>query len=398
MRRRTFLTSLAVLSGAALLSPRWALGQSGPAQKTLIVLFLRGGNDGLNTLVPYAEPRYYQLRPTLAIPPPGRPSGAIALDGRFGLHPALAPLKNLYDLGEVALFPAVHYPNGNLSHFESQKFIESGDVVARKQGWLNRYLSATASAAGNRPWRAVAVGAELPFALQGQFPASVIASGEGQKFWGGWYYKVNPLPGWWREAYAGRTDPLGKRLAQAVGQGLDDVQRLESLPPTSGTYPDTNFGKSLKRLAQLIRSDLRPEIIALDLGGFDTHARQAQTHAGVLSDLATGLAAFYTDLFDLRHSLLLLVMSEFGRTVRENGSAGTDHGMAGLWLALGGRVRGGIWGDWPGLADNRLIAGNYLAPTVDFRDLLSEALARYLGADPSTVLPGYASRLLGFLA
>ncbi len=398
MKRREFLSSLAVLTGAALLRPTWAFGND-LSYPSLVVIFLRGGNDGINTLVPYADNNYYALRPTLALPRPGKPNGVIPLNAYFALHPALAPLKSIYDSGELAFLPAVHYPNPNLSHFESQKLLESGSLSPQPNGWLNRYLSSREHI--RFKWRAVAIGNALPHSMEGDFPVSVIAGGSIPEFWG-WLpgYKTE-LPKWWQETYTNSSSSLVRTMASALAQGLSDFQTLKELKnqTPSGSYPNTTLGESLKLLAQMFKSNSRPEIAALDIGGWDTHAQQAQIHSKLLGELAAALNAFYGDLVSLRQQLLIVVMSEFGRNLRENGAQGTDHGQAGLWMVLGGKVKGGIVGDWPGISPAQLTDGAYLRATCDFRDVLGEILQRHLNlSDPGQVLLGHRYQTVGFLA
>ncbi len=412
MHRRKFLKNLLALpvigGGMMFRSPltlglNSALADTGQLP-TLVVIFMRGGNDGLNTVVPHGEDRYYQLRPNIAIARPGSgPGEALDLDGFFGFHPALAPLRPFYQRNELAIMPAVHYPDAIRSHFEIQRLLEGGAVNRQASGWLNRYLLANPRVAS---LRGAAVGDRMTFALQGKITVPVVKSSN-NAFWGASEYKQR-LPQLMRDVYSPAAPRANLHpLYKAAIQGLDTVDLLQGQNPENYTpennaqYPDTAFGRNLKRLAQIIKAGMGLEVATVDSGSWDTHASQGNAegyHAQKLAEYAQGVAAFYSDLQGYRQNLLVLTMTDFGRTARENGSKGTDHGNAATWMALGGSVNGGIHGDWPGLEDDQLYLGRYLAHTIDFRDVLGEVLNRHLMVpDPAEILAGHDFQPVGFL-
>lgn len=339
------------LARAAYASYRPLPSSTALSRPVLVCLFLHGGVDGLSLVVPHGDPTYYRERPRLAIPR----SAVIDLDGYFGLHPSLAPLKPLWDNGSLAAIHAVGSPEATRSHFEAQDYMETGTpgVKSTPDGWLNRYYRHDREHADTPPpFRAVAFGPELPRILTGPAPALAI----------------------------------------------DDLQAFGLRVPHGAEYPGGGrFGRALLRIAQLIKADVGLEIACADLGGWDTHVNQGASEgqlAARLAELGRGLAAFARDLGERMRDVVVLTMSEFGRTVRENGNAGTDHGHATAMLVLGGLggpVNGGrIIGKWPGLDPADRFEGRDLAVTTDFRDLFGEVLARHLGAgDLNSVFPGF---------
>ncbi len=401
MHRRDFIKSLLALSvvgtGMSLRTSLVWANATGDSQRKipLVVIFQRGGCDGLNTVVPYGDPRYAALRPNLAIAKPGVAGGCIDLDGFFGLHPALDSLMPLYQSGRLALLPTVQYPDATRSHFEGEVLIEGGSVTEQRDGWLNRYLT---TAPGTGTLRGASIGRSLDFALKGGFDVPVIATRSGA-FWGDSetflqnLRKVN-------ESDSGTG--LRRKVSRATLQGLD---LLDILPPAdagnNASYPNSDLGRRLQRLAQVIKADLGLEVATVDSNGWDTHVGQGRTSGkqpGLLKDFALSISTFYQDIRDSGREVLILTMTEFGRTARENGSKGTDHGHAGTWMVLGEKVNGGIHGDWPGLEDHQLYKGRYLAHTIDFRDVLGEVLERHLGvSDPAGILKGYSYQPIGFL-
>lgn len=423
MRRREFLCLLASASaataGAALagpLRPRLSFAQSSRG-KTLIVVFQRGGCDGLNTVIPYGESRYYALRPSLAVaaPNPANPAAALPLSGfgaptgLFGLHPALAPLLPIWQAGQLAVLPATHYPNASRSHFEGQEIVESARKPSTLDGWLNRHLVSLPRPA---PLRAACLGSELAHALRG--PLVVSAFDDLADFRLGFAPEQEDalLADLSRVYSQAPDDPRAYRLliiehGRAVVNDLTLLSGIDSaayVPANGAQYPSTAFGGQMRQVAQLIKEDLGLEVAALSLGGWDTHFNQgagaadgwqARRHA----DLAGGIAALFTDLGPRRmEDVVVLTMTEFGRTAEENGSAGTDHGHAAAWFVAGGRVRGGIYGLWPGLAGENLVNGRYLAHSVDFRDLLGDLLLNHLGnTGLAAVLPGHTYRPVGVI-
>ncbi|MCG8424558.1 MAG: DUF1501 domain-containing protein [Proteobacteria bacterium] len=417
MNRRTVLKGLVAgglglpaLSSSLTWFVRTGQAQSISPARTLVVVFLRGGCDGLNVCVPYGDPAYYDLRPTIAIAPPDPAdlASALDLDGFFGLHPGLGAIKRFYDDGRLALFPAVHYPQPSRSHFDSQHFIESGARRKDLEGWLNRHLAST-----SRPerMRAVGFGKSLPQSLRGSVVVSSIDNLASFRVPGNQSERDNLLAALqtvYREQPSDRPHRAAMREVgeQLIGD-LDAVAGIDAdrYPPDNGAvYPTRSFGRHLQQTAQLIKAGLGLEIATVDLGGWDTHEGQGggqvgSRHRHMLERLASGLNAFATDLGDRMDDVLVIVCTEFGRTVRENGSRGTDHGMASTWLALGGQVDGGqIYGSWPTLETGNLVAGRFLPYTIDYRDIFATVAAGFLGnSDIDYLFPEYAFSPTKFL-
>ena len=378
--------------------------------KVLIAVFQRGAVDGLSMVVPHGDPDYYSARGAIAIarPASGQPDATVDLDGFFGLHPAMAPLKPLWDARRLALVHACGSPDITRSHFDAQDYMESGTpgVKSTADGWLARGLQATPHA-GASPFRAVAMGPQLPRVLRGEAGAVAMGNiadfdvkGEGGVQMTG---AVNARRGFESMYEQGVRDLLygtGKETFEAVK--MLKAAAPERLAPANGAqYPRGRFGDNLKQIAQLIRADVGVEVAFADLGGWDTHAAQGNERgqlANRLSDFAHGLAALERDLGDRMEDVVVLTMSEFGRTVRENGNRGTDHGHATAMLVLGGAVRGGmVYGRWPGLRRDQLFEGRDLAVTTDFRALFAEVAQRHLGVPPTAPLfPGFAAKTSGF--
>jgi uncharacterized protein (DUF1501 family) len=403
LNRRVFLKSSGLalvsfgLAPKALVRSVYAAGTTA-RKKTLVVVFQRGAMDGLNAVIPFGEEEYRRLRPGIAVPyPNGRGASgetALDLDGFFGLHPALGDLLPLWKEGSLAVVHAVGSPDATRSHFDAQDFMESGTpgLKATEDGWMNRQLQASPDPQAT-PFRGVAMTPTLPRSLAGRAPAVAMAnirgfglhtradSGVAQGFEGMYEGAVSDaLHGTGREtfdalAFLKKNDPA--RYAPAEGV----------------RYPNGRYGDSLKEIAQLIKADVGVELAFTEVGGWDHHAAEG----GVQGQLATrlrefgqALAAFHRDLGDRMRDVVMVSLTEFGRTVRENGNRGTDHGHASVSFVMGGEVRGGkVHGRWPGLAPEKLYEGRDLAITTDFRDLLSEVLARHLGArNLSAVFPG----------
>jgi uncharacterized protein (DUF1501 family) len=411
--RRVFLKS----SGLALVSfglaPRALLraaeaAEAGSRGKVLVVVFQRGACDGLNSVVPYAESAYRSLRPGIAIPPPRGTArdAALDLDGFFGLHPALEPLLPLWREGSLAVVQAVGSPDATRSHFDAQDFMESGTPGrgATEEGWMNRALQSQPQA-DSTPFRAVSLTPTLPRSLAGRAPALALAS----------------IGGFGLQAPAGGALARGfeamYRAHDALhGASREAFQAIESLrktrparlaPPADAIYPSGRFGESLKQVAQLIQAGLGVELAFVEIGGWDHHAGEGGVRgqlAARLRELGRGLAAFRRHLGPRLQDVALVTLTEFGRTAKENGNRGTDHGHASVAFVMGGSaLRGGrVHGRWPGLSRDRLHEGRDLALTTDFRDLLGELLVRHLGLrDLRKVFPGHdtaASRFPGVMA
>jgi uncharacterized protein (DUF1501 family) len=401
MNRRTFLHrgALAVAGTAALpgIVVRGAMAQAGSApSRRLVVVFQRGAADGLNAVVPYAEKNYYALRPGIAIP--GKQT--LDLDGFFGLHPALAGFKTLYDQGHLAIVHASGSPDATRSHSEAQDAMESGTPGVRTtdDGWLNRALQAEdASSGAPRPsaFRAVAIGAELPHTLAGKIPA--IALNNANNFIvGGREENPSPAAIAFERMYTQSADPIlrnaGEETFAALKQ-MRDTNPAQYKPAPGVEYPGTDFGNNMRQIAQLFKANLGVEAAFTDSNGWDTHQNQGGINgpfAYRLNDFASAIAAFWRDLGSEAENVTLVTMSEFGRTARENGTGGTDHGLANAMFVLGGQIKGGkVYGRWPGLADDQLSGGRDLAMTTDYRQVLGEIAAHALGLNNlEAVFPG----------
>jgi uncharacterized protein (DUF1501 family) len=397
--RRVFLKSggVAMLGLSALPSflQRAVAATPMPNRKKLVVLFQRGAADGLNVVVPFAEPHYYQLRPSIAIPEPrrGGEAAAIDLDGFFGLHPSLAPLEPLFKQ-QIAIVHAAGSPDNTRSHFDAQDFMESGTpgVKSTDDGWLNRALQ-TQSEPGPSPFRAVAMGPSLPRTLRGAAPA--IALPDVRQFQ---VIAQSPMvEGGFEALYAQTVDKVLRGTGTETFEAIDMLRKANPSrfqPENGAEYPRSRFGQSLLQIAQLIKADIGLEVCFLDSGGWDNHVNEGGVQgqlANLLRDLGQGLAAFPRDLGDRMENVVVVTMSEFGRTAHENGNRGTDHGHANCMFVMGGPVKGGkVYGRWPGLGPGQLYEGRDLALTTDFRSVLGEVIQRHLGSqDLHSVFPGF---------
>ncbi len=362
--------------------------------KTLVCLFQRGAVDGLSMVVPAGDAWYWRDRQRIAVPR----AELVALDGMFALHPRLAALKPLYDRGTLAIVHAVGSPSTTRSHFDAQDYMESGtpDRKSTTSGWVNRYCDHEREHA-DTPFRAVAFGAQLPRILAGSAPTLAIddlrAFGVGTARARG----DDRLTRAFESLYAGAATGL---VAASSAEGFEAIKMLRTanptaLPPAHGaTYGRGRLATALQQVAQLIRADLGLEIAFVDVGGWDTHVNQGAGQGQLatrLDELGTAIAAFTTDLGEQMRDVVLVTMSEFGRTVKENGTGGTDHGHGTAMMVVGGDVRGGrVLGSWPGLAPEARHDGRDLAVTTDFRSLFGEVLTGHLGAaDLSAVFPGH---------
>jgi uncharacterized protein (DUF1501 family) len=382
-------------------------------RKRLVVLFQRGAADGLNIVVPHGEAAYYAMRPTIAIPRPqsGRDS-AIDLDGFFGLHPAMSSFKPLWDQGHLAIIHASGSPDNTRSHFDAQDYMESGTpgLKSTEDGWLNRALrDAAANAAGKSqtpvsPFRAVALSTALPRALAGAAPA-VALSNINDFGVGGRGPAAAPISNTFEAMYAQSVDSVlhgtGKETFDAVKM-LKAADPSKYTPAAGANYPRGRFGDSLRQLAQLLKADLGVEVAFADIGGWDHHVNEGSTQgqlARLLGEFSESISAFWADLGDMAGDTVLVSMSEFGRTARQNGTGGTDHGHANVMFVVGGPVKGGkVYGRWPGLEQSQLYEGRDLALTTDFRTVLGELVYRHLGNhDLQTVFPGFESNPRSFL-
>ena len=407
MHRRFFLKSgtIALASfGVTLSAPsfleRVVLGQTknGGRRKTLIAIFQRGAVDGLNVVVPFGEKAYYDLRPSIAIAKPvaGNAEAAIDLDGFFGLHPAMAPFKPLWDSQRLAIVHAAGSPDNTRSHFDAQDYMESATpgVKSTPAGWLNRYLQSKSDPRQSL-FRAVSMTQTMPRILQGPAPTLAISNLAEFSIRAG--KSSASVQGGFEEIYEQSVNDVlggtGKETFQAINQ-LKQVKPSQIRPANGAQYPRSPFGNALLQIAQLIKSDVGLEIAFADVGGWDTHVNQGNSRGQLalrLQDFSNALAALVTDLGERMDDVVILTMSEFGRTVRENGNRGTDHGHANAMFLIGGGVRGGkVYGDWPGLKSDQLYEGRDLALTTDFRDVFGEVAMRHLRtSDLRNIFPGY---------
>ena len=409
--RRVFLrnSALAVLGTAALPSflTRAAYGaaETGLRNKRLVVLFQRGAADGLNIVVPHHEAAYYALRPSINIPR----NKVLDLDGFFGLHPSLASFQPLWKERHLAIVHAAGSPDPTRSHFDAQDFMESGTpgVKATDDGWLNRAVHSLPVPADPSAFRAISLGPALPRILTGSEPA--VAINNIRDFGvGGNNPKAAPIANTFEAMYDQSVDTVlhgtGKETFDAVKM-LKSADPAKYTPAPGANYPGGRFGDSLKQLAQLIKANLGVQVAFADIGGWDHHVNEGNTQgqlANVLQEFSQSISAFWIDLGNLAEDTVIVSMSEFGRTARENGNRGTDHGHANVMFVLGGPVKGGkVYGKWPGLDQSQLYEGRDLALTTDFRRVVGEAVQRHLGnksLDP--VFPGFDSRaneVLGIL-
>jgi len=375
-------------------------------RKVLITIFQRGAVDGLNMVVPFGEKEYYAARPSIAVPKPNVADGAVDLDGFFGLHPRLAPLKLLWDTRQLAIVHASGSPDGTRSHFDAQDYMESGTpgVKSTQDGWLNRYLHAREHADAT-PFRAVALAAQLPRMLQGVEPA--LAMNQIGQFGIRAGQATDMLQTSFESEYAAAAD---KVLNRTGGQAFDAVRMLKSADPSKyqpengAEYPRSGYGDALRQIAQLVKADVGLEIAFAEAGGWDTHVNQGAAVGQLaqrLSDFSQGIAALARDLGDRMGDVVILTMSEFGRAVAENGNRGTDHGHGNAMFIVGGQgVRGGkVYGRWPGLAREQRYEGRDLAVTTDFRSVFAEVVRGHLGVtDTKSIFPGFANeQRLGFI-
>jgi len=401
LTRRIFLksTGLALVSFgvAPRVLLRTAYAQGSRRKKALVVVFQRGACDGLNVVVPFGENAYRQMRPTIAIPAPGAGrEGALDLDGFFGLHPALEPLLPLWKEGTLAPVHAIGSPDATRSHFDAQDFMESGTpgLKATEDGWLNRLVQSQPDPEAT-PFRAVSMTPTLPRILSGRAAAVAMANIRDFDLRGG---GNGPAARGFEEMYEGAVHDVLHGTGQETFEAIQFLKKSDPgryQPAPGAEYPRGRYGESLKQVAQLLKADVGVEVAFTDVGGWDHHAAEGGVQgqlAARLKEFGEALAAFRRDLGDGMQDVVVVTMTEFGRTARENGNRGTDHGHASFAFVLGGDVRGGrVHGRWPGLAPDRLYEGRDLAITTDFRDLLGEVLSRHLGArDLSRVFPGYA--------
>jgi uncharacterized protein (DUF1501 family) len=367
-----------------------------PNKKKLIVLFQRGAADGLNIVVPFGEENYYRIRPTIAIPRPrqGGDGAAVDLDGFFGLHPSLAPLAPLFQKGQLAVVHAAGSPDTTRSHFDAQDFMESGTpgVKSTDEGWLNRAVQ-RAREENTSPFRAVAMGPNLPFTLRGAAPAIALADVKQFRV----LSESKAIQGGFEALYAQTVDRVLRGTGTETFEAIEMLRKADPArfqPENGAEYPKNRVGQTLQQVAQLIKADIGMEVSFVDTGGWDNHVNEGGAQgqlANLLRDLGQGLAALHQDMGDRMEDIVVVTMSEFGRTAHENGNRGTDHGHANCMFVMGGPVKGGkVYGKWPGLAPEQLNEGRDLKLTTDFRSVLGEVISDHLGSkNLQTVFPGF---------
>jgi uncharacterized protein (DUF1501 family) len=387
--------------------PRMAFAQGDRTNRdVLVVIFQRGGMDGLNAVIPYGEgSHYYDKRPTIAIPEPnGSDSAVIDLNGFFGLHPALRPLKDIYDANALTVIHGAGSPNNSRSHFDAMEYMERGipgDKITGT-GWITRHLS-SAPWQNDSPFRAIGMGALVPASFRGT--ASTLALRSIADFHlAGRHDQLTGIRNTLSSLYSVQqpTDLLSNQAAGIFNtiDLLAELSATEYVPSNDVSYPDSEFGMGLRQVAQLIKAGVGLEVAAVDIGGWDTHDDQGNTDgqfAGLLDELGQGLAAFYFDLQDYMQDVTVVSMSEFGRTASENASGGTDHGRASAMFVMGGGAGGGVHANWNGLSDGALDEGD-LAVTTDYRDILSEILTKRVNNSAlDQIFPGYTPNMPGII-
>jgi uncharacterized protein (DUF1501 family) len=394
VKRRDFITAAATVP-FCLGQHAWAAPSTGT--KRLVVVLLRGAVDGLNVVIPCADKAYYRERPSIAVAPPGKPDGALALDGHFGLHPALSSLLPLWTERSLAFVHAAGSPDATRSHFDAQLYLENGTPGqgTTRDGWMNRLLLALPGPRGATD--ALSIGPTVPRILAGKASVATVPLGPGGA-------RSMPID---RSEVGKAFDRLysgDDELARSYREGrvaraqLVNALSKERLAADNGAPPPAGFPGQAARLASLIRHQPSIRLVAIGLGGWDTHINQGN-QTGQLADrlrpLGEGLAALARGCGEAWRDTIVLVLSEFGRTFRENGNRGTDHGHGNVIWILGGAILGGrVYGDWPGLAPAQLYQRRDLAVTTDFRSVLAVILERHLRLEDrqlDAVLPGAPS-------
>lgn len=415
LTRRVFLRGSAIAMAGMGHAPTWlarAAAAEGKRRKTLVAIFMRGAADGLNIVAPFGDPRYREVRPTLGLQSPraqdenqnNGPFGAVIdLDGKFGLHSGLRPFKELWDKKQLAIVEATGSPDPSRSHFDAQDYMESGTPGKTGNGWLNRALGDPGADAS--PLRAVALSNRVPRTLRGEYEA--VALGNIEDFRITDQERLAIL----RNMYSLTPDATMRRTGKDAFEAMKMIQSMAKeqtpngggrspiAPGAAGPLPNNRpsyaaggqVGRNLQELARLIKSDAGVEAAFAEVDGWDHHQNENFQLPNLLNQFSNAIAAFCQDLGDRMEDVVIVTMSEFGRTVEENGTGGTDHGHGSLMMVLGGRVQGGkIYGEWPGLEKEQLFEGRDLAVTTDFRTVLSELVRGHLGRkDLSSVFPGF---------
>ena len=374
----------------------------GPRGDTLVCVFLRGGADGLNMVVPFGDGAYYEHRKVIAVPRPdtlGVTATAVDLDGFFGLHPSLAPLHEIYGAGDMAFIQATGSPDETRSHFEAMDLMERGAVVGDYTGWLARHL-ATLDTGNESALRAIGIGDMLPASLTGAVSATALQSVADYHLRGR-DERVGEMQALLQRLYNQDEDVLTAAANQTF-EALDVLRQVDSegYVPRGRAYPEQEVGQALKTVAQLIRAEVGVEVACVDMGGWDTHVGQGGVEglqARLMTQLGEALAAFYEDVQDKMDGLSVVVMSEFGRRVAENGGLGTDHGHGNMMMVMGGGIEGNrVYSRWPGLQREQLVGPGDLAITTDYRDVLGEIIRKRLNnPQVAAVFPNYTVNEVG---
>jgi uncharacterized protein (DUF1501 family) len=375
-------------------------------KKILICIFQRGAVDGMSMVVPYGDRHYYESRSDIAIAAPTQKAGTdgvLDLNGFFGFHPGMAALLPAYKSGHLAIIHACGSPSSSRSHFDAQDFMECGvaDDKSIRTGWLNRTLLACPEdRAKITPFRALSMTSVLPRSLQGDSEALAIpdlktfgvGSGTGFVHASSSVSAANGFEGMYDSAVDTVLNGSGKEAFDAIAM-LKAADPTKYAPQNGAVYPGGSFGKSLQQISQMVKADLGVEVAFVEVGGWDTHANQGGANgqlANRFTEFSKGLAALYQDLGDKMSDVVILTMSEFGRTAHQNGNRVTDHGHATCFMVLGGPVQGKVYGRWPGLAHEQLFEGRDLALTTDYRDVFAEIAQKHLGAQtPNQIFPNF---------
>lgn len=399
------LASFGFMAAAPEFLHQFAVAQSAAKgygkKKVLVTIFQRGAVDGLNMLVPHGESEYYNLRPTIAVAKPGKTDGAINLDGTFGLHPAMTAFEPLWKSGQLAAITAVGSPDNTRSHFDAQDYMESATpgIKGTRDGWLNRVLQAN-TAKDASPFQAVSMTQSLPRALYGKASSVAMTNLADFSIKAGIYSQnmKGGFEGIYQQNAKDTLGETGKETFEAVNF-LKTANPSQYKPENGAVYPATQFGRSMQQIAQLIKAGVGLEVAFTDTGNdirWDTHTNQGGGRgqlANFLRTFSQAIAAFTTDLGKRMDDVVVLTMSEFGRTARENGSRGTDHGHANTMFVVGNSVKGGkVYGEFKGLRSDKLYEGRDLDVTTDFRDVFAEAAYKHTGRkDLAKIFPHYSA-------
>ena len=396
-RRRVLqgTTAMVAALGVQTVSTKYAFSAATKALDvdTVVVVSLRGGWDGLNIVVPTFENRYYEQRPSIAVPK----AAALALERGFGLHPSLAGLYKLYGAGKLAPVVAVGTPDMTLSHFEAMDTLERGTAVSgTPSGWLNRILQVRGD---QGVFSAVQMGSSLPLSLAGDAPALTMSGIQSFGLQG--YDDVRARAHTAFDAlYKGMKHPLATQVHDTVA-ALNKIGKIAPTPEAVGkTYPGGGFGDALKDVARLVKAKLGLSIATIDVGGWDMHTNEGGVDGDLsnhLKELDQGLSAFVADLGPAFGNVTVLLISEFGRTLRQNGATGTDHGHGQPMLGLGGGVKGGkVYGAWPGLDDKALFSNGSLAGRTDYRDVIADVFGKRARVGSfAKIFPDHKTKALG---